>query len=291
MHRDITCQYCDEVMTVAELDAHYDHGCNGATAICSECEATMVRHRLEKHKSQDCPEGEERCRWHTAGCRVSEKRRIVQEHEQNGCLFEAVGRLLEERAEDRKIIDDLTGRLTALEMRNRRREQRRERRNEAAPQPTNGAISIDISDLGLSEDGTLFIASTPENGAWGSPEDYMLAQFERMETQMDDLRKKMMEMDAHQSLNLLQHTARANEQLAELASKVGVLNMHTNWLMNMQRQNYAQQRAGSTAGPPNPGMSAANDSGATRSSSENGLRRQGGSRRNSDGRGENPPRL
>lgn len=291
MHRDICCQYCNEVMMVAELDAHYDHGCTGAVAVCSECDATVVRHRLEKHKSQDCPEAEVRCKWQSTGCRVAEKRRIVREHERDGCLFEAIGRLLDERSEDRKIIDDLTGRLTTLEMRNRRREVRRERRNETAARPTNGSVSLDILDLGLSEDGTLFAGSATDNGAWASPEDYMLAQFERMETQMDDLRKKMMEMDAHQSLSLLQHTARANEQLAELASKVGVLNMHTNWLMNMQRQNYAQQRSGSVAGPPNNGMPATSDDGAARATSENAVRRQEGNRRNSDGRGENPPRL
>lgn len=130
-----------------------------------------------------------------------------------------------------------------------------------------------------------------ENRVWGSPEDYMLAQFERMDTQIEDLRKKMLEMDANQSLMLLQTNARLNEQLAELASKVGVLNMHTTWLMNMQRQNHAQQRATTTTGPVNPGMPRSSDAGATRESPENPIRYSGSGRRNSDGRGENPPRL
>ena len=60
----------------------------------------------------------------------------------------------------------------------------------------------------------------PDNGTWGSPEDYMLAQFERIETQMDDMRKKMMEMDANQSLMLLQTNARLNEQLKREISEL-----------------------------------------------------------------------
>lgn len=303
MHRHVSCQYCDSVMAVAELDAHYDHDCAGATAKCSDCDANVVRHRLETHKSQACPEGQTQCRWHIAGCKVSGKRRVVQEHEQNGCMFEAMGRLLEQRAEDQKTIYDLIGRVEVLEMRAKRREQQREqrrRRTDSTAQLTSGAASgalgtgvTDATDVIPGENSTLFGGSASESGTWCSPEDYMLAQFERMESQMEDLRKKMMEMDAHQSLSLLQQTARVNEQLAELASKVGVLNMHTTWLMNMQRQSNAQQRAGSTStsGPHNAGISASGGTSSARASSESGIRRQGGSRRNSEGRGENPPRL
>ncbi|KXX77197.1 TNF receptor-associated factor 6 [Madurella mycetomatis] len=298
MHRDVSCQYCDEAVTVVELDTHYDRSCSGATASCTECGATMVRHRLEKHKSQDCPEGQTRCKWHTAGCRVAEKRRAVWEHERSGCMFEAIGRLLQERAEDRKVIDDLVGRLAGVEIRTRRREQRRERRPETSPQQLGPALPGDMTipdssptaatELRPIEVPAVFLG---ENRVWGSPEDYMLAQFERMDTQIEDLRKKMLEMDANQSLMLLQTNARLNEQLAELASKVGVLNMHTTWLMNMQRQNHTQQRATTTAGPVNPGMSRSGDAGATRESPENPIRYNGSGRRNSDGRGENPPRL
>jgi hypothetical protein len=130
--------------------------------------------------------------------------------------------------------------------------------------------------------------SGSENGAWGSTEDYMLAQFERMESHIEDLRRKVLEMDASQSLLRLQANSRITEQLSELANKVGVLNMHTTWLMNMQRQSHAQQRSG---GSHNPGMSRSPDSGGTRSSPENPAPHRAGSRRNSDGRGENPPRL
>ncbi|KAL2024150.1 hypothetical protein VTK56DRAFT_9930 [Thermocarpiscus australiensis] len=306
MHRTISCQYCDEAVTVAELDAHYSYDCARATARCPDCDMPVVRHRLAIHKSQHCLEGQTRCTWHTAGCKFEAKRRTVLAHESSGCVFEGVSLLMKQRAEDRRIIDDLTGRLASIETHNdrrreherQRRERQRQRRREQGNQTTLDLLTGDMGDLSsdlealASEDLIAFPASTSENGAWGSPEDYMLAQFERMETQMEDLRKKMMEMDAHQSLSLLQQTARVNEQLAELSSKVGVLNMHTTWLMNMQRQSHAQQRAASSTCPPGSAMAASGDTGATRGSSEDGgLRHQRSSRTNNEARGENPPRL
>ncbi|KAL2135927.1 hypothetical protein VTI74DRAFT_6310 [Chaetomium olivicolor] len=317
MHLEVSCRYCDQLVTVAEMDTHYDHSCEGATAECSQCDEVVVRHRLEKHKSQDCPEGQTQCKWHTAGCKFADKRRIVQDHENSGCVFEAVGKLLEQRAEDRKIIDDLSNRLAAVEQRNRRHHRDRQRRADSfltnghpsvALNPGSGAAATTNPDLTLNNDNTPLFPGSPSaaadnSGSWGSPEDYMLAQFERLETQIEELRKKLAEVDTHQTVNQLQQNARVNEQLLDLGSKVGVLNMHTTWLMNMQRQNHAQQRAGGSgpgAGLSNSGGGMSDTGGGARgsgggggssSSDGGGVRYQVGSRRNSDGRGENPPRL
>lgn len=298
LHREVGCQYCGSVVTVAELDAHYDHGCDGANAKCTDCDAAVVRHRLERHKSQDCPEGQTQCKWHAGGCKVADKRRLVQEHEQSGCKFEAIGKVLAQRAEDREILDDLVSRVRALEMRSGRRQHHGERRVGPVQPELPESRAMDVVNFletpGLNENMTLSTSAASGTGAWGTTEDYMLSQFEVMEAHMEDLRKQMMEMNAIQSLNLLQHTTRVNEQLAELASKLGVLNMHTAWLLNMYRQNQALQRAASIAtGALNSGSAPASDTDATRggSSSESETRNQGDSRRNSNSRGVNPPRL
>lgn len=86
-------------------------------------------------------------------------------------------------------------------------------------------------------------------GPWESAEDYMLAQFEALEAKIEDLRKMMVELDGRHTMRLVNDTMRMNEQIAELGSKVGVLGMHTTWLMSMQRQSRGQQNgAGSTPG-------------------------------------------
>jgi hypothetical protein len=309
LHASIPCEFCHKPIAIAELSTHLDNDCDATEVECPDCKAKVVCHRLEKHKSKDCPEQQIRCTWHAAGCRQVAKRRVIQDHEATGCMFEAIARLLDQRAEDRMMINDLTSRLTSLEAaRSRRREtrERRERRTEAAllnttlPTLTNHA-STEIPDL--PPDAPIPTSSLPpphiDPGAWGSPEDYMLAQFERLETQMEDLRKEMRDMDAHQSLSFLHHTTRIADQIAELTSKVGVLNMHTTWLMNMQRQSHAQQRAGGStpAGAPGSGLSSshASDSSGARggsgSSSDSGVRFAGGSRRDSDGRGDTLTRL
>ncbi|KAK4242197.1 TNF receptor-associated factor 6 [Achaetomium macrosporum] len=302
LHQEFTCRFCEKVLTWEECDDHYDYSCNGATARCEECGKQVMRHRLGKHLSQDCPEAEARCKWHAAGCKVADKRRVVQEHEHSGCTFEVISRLIDQRAEDREMINDLTGRLARLEAASSRRRRPRERRephNESSlinGSPLNllSTEATGASNLTRNDDMSPSSGFADDDGAWASPEDYMLAQFERIEGQLEGIRKKMMEMDAHQSLGLLQTTARVNEQLAELGSKVGVLNMHTTWLMNMQRQSHTQQRTASTStGPPSAGISHAGDTSTTRAvSSETGVRYQAGSRRSSsDGRGEHPPRL
>ncbi|KAK4120895.1 hypothetical protein N657DRAFT_648697 [Parathielavia appendiculata] len=301
LHKSVTCEHCHKLVAIAELSIHHDNDCDANEVECPDCKANVVRHRLEKHKSESCPEQQIQCRWHSGGCRVADKRRIVQVHEESGCIFEAVSRLLDQRAEDRTIINDLTSRLANLEAaRGRRREdrERRERRTESTllstvlPNPASPTSTETPNEPMFPS--ALSVPHAADTFAWGSPEDYMLARFERLETQMEELRKEMRDMDAHQALTFLHHTTRIGDQIAELASKVGVLNMHTTWLMNMQRQSHAQQRAGSTAGPPSSGLSHASDSSGSRagsSSSDIRVRHPGGSRRNSDGRGDTLTRL
>ncbi|KAK4157666.1 hypothetical protein C8A00DRAFT_11476 [Chaetomidium leptoderma] len=307
LHRNVACEFCHKSMIFAELDAHYDHDCDGATTKCPGCETDVPRHRLGKHQSEDCAEGQTQCRWQAAGCVAVDKRWVIEAHQSSGCPFEVVGRLLEQRAEDRKIIDDLTRRLSSLEAARARRRDVRERRttemaliNGAALPSLMSPASTDVPDLTLNDNMPIFPGATAaDNGMWSSPENYMLAQFERFETQMEELRKQTRDMEARQSINTLQHTTLVNEQMGELASRVGVLNMHTTWLMNMQRQSHAQQRAGGSnaGGPPNSsGMSHSSDTSVSAarpgSSSDSGTTRyQGGSRRNSDGRGETLTRL
>ncbi|KAK3304116.1 uncharacterized protein B0T15DRAFT_230792 [Chaetomium strumarium] len=321
LHKEFPCQYCGEAVTSADCDDHYTDSCKGAIVSCDECGETVVRHRLGKHLAQDCPEGIARCKWHAAKwhrarCQVKGKRRDVREHER-GCAYEFINELKDLRdqrarreAEDRQMINDLAARLARVEAASRRKRRPRERRerheqgNEPAPMnetPLNpGNTETASRSIPTRNDETSLLPDFPvDNGARASPEapspeDYMLAQFERIEGHLEDLRKQMMEMDAHQSLGLLRTTARFNEQFAELGSKVGVLNMHTTWLMNMQRQTHVQQRTGSTtAGPPTAGISHTDDTSTTGAlSSGTGVRYQAASRRSSSsGRGEHPPRL
>jgi hypothetical protein len=236
------------------------------------------------------------CKWKSAGCKVTGKRRVVIEHQDSGCPFEIVGHLLQQRADDRKVIDDLSLRLASLEASRSRRRGNRERQDLLARANGEANAHPNIPGVVLNDDMPLVPCPTPDNGALDSPEDYMLSQFERLDTQMDQLQKNTHDMEARLALSFLQHTTRVGEQFAELASKVGVINMHTAWLMNMQRQSYAQQRAGLTAGPSNQteashGSDASATGPGSSSSDGGGVRYQAGSRRNSDGSRENRTRL
>ncbi|KAK4166202.1 hypothetical protein QBC43DRAFT_314217 [Cladorrhinum sp. PSN259] len=298
MHREEPCQYCGESVPEVDLGDHYDYVCTGATSRCEWCEAAVVHHRLEKHVKEDCPETEVDCKWFPIGCKVSDKRFKVVEHEQD-CPYELIGRLVKERAEDRKLIDSLVDRIAALENHANERHDRRSRR-------TNGEFFLPTSSMtggtGAGVEDLEAIRSST------SPEGYMLARFERLEMRMEELTKQLQDLDAYQSSFILQQLYPINNQLVELASKVGVLNMHTTWLMNMQR---LQQRTGSTVNI-SANMPSTNESSRQDFPRPNfpergdlpivnlplrGLVDEPGSqyfrhgRRSSDGRDMNPPRL
>ncbi|KAK3898620.1 TNF receptor-associated factor 6 [Staphylotrichum tortipilum] len=279
LHVDIACEFCDKIVVFTELDAHYDADCEGAMTQCPDCETTLPRHRLEKHRTKDCPDLHIQCRWQMAGCKLAGKRRNVEEHMSSGCSFEAVGHLMEQHEQDRKTIRDLNSRLSSLEFSRNRRRERRDRRN------NNNTTTPNL-------DGT---PPSPDTAAWDSQEDYMLAQFERLEAQMADLRKQTQELNAHLSTSLVMHTSHVSDQLANLASQVGVLHMHTSWLMGVQRQQQMQTQArtgGSSATGSSGGEEAAARPGpAAPASTEGGLRHQGVVRRGSDGGRENRTRL
>lgn len=76
----------------------------------------------------------------------------------------------------------------------------------------------------------------------------MLAQFERMEAKIEDLRKMLTELDGRHSMMLLNETMPLKDQITELRSNLGVINMHTTWLMNVQRQNRVAAGGGGSGG-------------------------------------------
>jgi len=295
LHSYTTCQYCEGEVMVAGLEEHYDADCGGHTAKCGRCNAIVVRHRMEKHTAKDCPRTVVSCKWRPFGCMEWAPREEVEKHEEGHCVYQAIGRLVRDRMEDRMVINELKERLSAMDERLRKSEKKEKHRSRSGGHTNMGSTAPFVPDLDLNDSPRA--APSYSAGTLESPEDYMLAQFERIETQMEDLRKMIMELDGHHSMRLLNDTMRLNEQIAELGSKVGVLGMHTTWLMNVQRQSRGQQRAGATGGPPGPGMSGGGHGGGG-GREDDGRRYYSGSndiglalRRNSDGRGENPPRL
>ncbi|KAK3297836.1 uncharacterized protein B0H64DRAFT_393192 [Chaetomium fimeti] len=262
MHQEVTCEFCEERVTFVEIISHQTYDCRGAIVNCPDCKEHLSRHCLAKHQAQDCPESNTQCKWHSAGCKVADKRRVVQEHEQSGCPSEVVGRLMQKQDEDRKIIDELAGRLTKFELAQSKKRERHTQRTRVGgsnvANTSRSATGANVPGITLNNNAPpLFPDSTDDGAEGGSPEDYLLAQFERLEAQVELLRKQSLEMDARQSHIILQHATHFSEHLTEIGNKVGIVNMHMSWLMSLQRQN-VQQRAGSTAGPSNTGMSHGN---------------------------------
>ena len=291
---------------LAELEEHYDNSCSDNTSKCSLCAAMVVRHRMERHLSSECPEAEVHCESSPYGCMVFAKRKVVEEHEQRGCVYQAIGKLMRDRMEDRNVINELRGRIHSLERRLEYRGGLLPHAGGEASSSSASAAAGFVPNLDLDLSNSPRAAPMPWNHHNGSLDDYMLAQFERMDNKLEDLRKAMLERDGYRDMRILNDTMRMNEQIAELGSKVGVLGMHTTWLMNVQRQSRVFQRtAGATTGSPGGGLGgpvgggmSTNGSNSSRNSTDGGddgrhahANHLPPPRRNSVGRGENPPRL
>lgn len=302
LHRDVPCRYCSKMVQIAGLEDHYDRDCIGHTAKCTHCNAIVVRHRIQAHLASDCPEAEIRCKWRPFGCTLATKRKIVREHERNGCVFEAIGTLVKERLEDRTIINQLTDRLATMETRMQQMELRSERRASRSSPGMQGwppfpGGSTGIPDLNLNSGPGSTHSSSYQ---FESPDDYMLNQFERLGSSIEVLRKKLTEVDGRHSMMLLEETRPLKEQMADLRSNIGIFGMHTAWLMNAWRRQMSGQGAGQN-GASSGGGGGGGGSGGGRGEADNGDERHHyrPSRRMSENRGEHrgehrsehPPRL
>ncbi|SPQ20411.1 e5b36d1e-0c07-4627-87b9-4372e1c3ebe5 [Thermothielavioides terrestris] len=279
LHYDISCKDCGEDVTAAEFQVHLNLSCDKSTTECTQCHQQVVRHRMGLHKSRDCPEEQTECRWHEAGCKVADKRRIVQQHEESGCMFEGIGRLLTLRTNDcetisalAKTIGDLSSRLATLEAGRSPKHQGGRRRG------------------GDNNDRPVVPPPAPDDGVQACLEEYILPRVENLENKLEGMQQRMMEREEQHSLSL-QAVAHLNDQIAEVNNKLGVLNMHTTWLLNRQRQQsqVQQQRAGSGAGSESPSESpvvsrSTETDGARAGSSETSGRPQPGHRRSGEGR-------
>jgi hypothetical protein len=218
----------------------------------------------------------------------------VGDHERNGCVYQTIGQLTKERVEDRMVINDLKGRLADMETRMRRVESTGVSGG-SSPFTRGWRSSAGggfIPELDLNEAPCPREPPTYASGSntWESPEDYMLAQFERMETKIEDLRKTVTELDGRHSVMLLNETMPLKDQIAELRSNIGVIGMHTTWLMNVQRQNRGQPRASGPGMTPSGGANNLSGAAGSRREADDG-QSSIQPRRLSDGRGEHPPRL
>ncbi|KAL1871870.1 hypothetical protein VTK73DRAFT_1838 [Phialemonium thermophilum] len=320
LHHAVPCAYCSKMIQAADLDEHHSGNCSGNTVKCEFCSVAVARHRLAEHVSEKCPETEARCKWQSFGCKIAEKRKDIGNHEDD-CVYKAIAKLAQARTEDQLLIHDLKGQLAVMECRVRAAELRSSTVPICEdPSPPSWSSSAELVP-------SLFTAAVahaesqtrerPDHGSGRGAEtsdEYMLAQFERIESKIEDLHKVITELDGRHSMMLVNEMVPVKDQIAELRSNIGVVGMQTTWLLNAQRQSrvaqllqqqqqqqqqqQAPQNGADSSSTGNRGAAAVVDgtSGRNRSAlnDDDGWRVRHASlppRRLSDGRGEPPPRL
>nr|XP_033794013.1 TNF receptor-associated factor 5 isoform X3 [Geotrypetes seraphini] len=80
--REEVCQYCKQSMVSINLKNHEENYCPDFPVPCpNQCSQILARDEIEDHLSSMCTEAELECPFKEYGCLVKDKRKKIQEHE------------------------------------------------------------------------------------------------------------------------------------------------------------------------------------------------------------------
>jgi TNF receptor-associated factor 5 len=254
LHYDAVCPDCDESLQKVDMERHRVNDCGERKTSCEKCNAEILRCRIEDHESE-CAECMAPCKWVVYGCSHESKRKDLVSHA-TICDFKIMGPVIDELKEE---ITCLRAELQYLNEKDKAKDRRikfleSDKSMASAPSSALGYSVPDMSTLPETSPSSL------EYAPYDSRDQYLLSLLESQETKVDQISAGMTELEAKQTMMLFNETIPIKEQLAELRSAQGVLGMHVRWLMNFRLQERRPVAAGPSneskpgAGPDGPGL-------------------------------------
>ena len=227
LHYDAVCPDCEESLEKAEMERHRERDCEERRTRCEKCGVEVLRCRTEVHEIE-CTECIAPCKWAIFGCSYRSKRKDLVGHA-SLCDFKIMGPLIESLKEE---ITSLRTELHYLNERDKAKD-RRIKFLESEKSIASSALVSPVRDILALPD-----VSSPsiEYAPFDSRDKYLLFLLESQETKVDHISTAMTELEAKQTMMLFNETIPIKEQLAELRSAQGVLGMHVRWLMNFRLQ-------------------------------------------------------
>ncbi|KAI9773987.1 MAG: hypothetical protein M1839_001938 [Geoglossum umbratile] len=90
----------------------------------------------------------------------------------------------------------------------------------------------------------------PDMPPFSSPTHHLLSLHESLRTEVDHLAANLSDLEAKQSMMLMNESLRTNEELAGVRAAIGAIRMQVQWLMSQRLQSGRQPaRPGAVAGP------------------------------------------
>ena len=226
LHYEVICLDCGEVHLETEMQDHREGFCKDRFMTCDYCAKTIVRCKELEH-AKECSDKVVPCEWAGYGCRHEAMRKIQHLHE---CSFKMVGTMAEML---KKEISGLRGEVKTLTEKNQLQERRIKFLENGQKDVDRPFVISDVQSHSLS----------PRSESLDSPHEYLLSLVESQENKVNQLLAGVTELEARQTVMVLNETMPLKDQIAELRSNQGVLGMHVRWLLNIRnREN--QMRGG-----------------------------------------------
>lgn len=242
-HQRVTCPDCSQLIWELKLERHRESDCEQRQTNCNDCGKDILRSRIGDHV-RDCEEALTPCKWAEYGCLFTSKKKHMESHI-SSCDLRIMGPVMESMKQE---ITQLRGEIQFLSEKDKIKDRRIRflECNASASHKSNPDLST-LPDT----------SPSAEYGPYDSRDQYLLSLLEHQDGKVDQLSAGITELEAKQTMMLFNETIPMKEQLAELRSAQGTLNMHVRWLLQFRRQ---ESRP-----------SAATNTGVTGTDSEGGL--------------------
>ncbi|KAK6599214.1 TRAF-type zinc finger [Botrytis cinerea] len=228
LHYDSFCPYCDETLLQKDMEEHCESKCTFRRANCGQCGERILRIKESEHIDQ-CSEGIVKCQWSEFGCDHECKRKNIDDHKSK-CELKRLGPWAAKMQADNKVksekIDRFERKIKHLE-------------NCISDNGTfdrADATAPSLAGLSMTDD------------SYETPNTYLLSVVESQQSRINALTASIAEMEARQSVMLLNETIPLKDQIVELRNTISTLNMYVRWLLNVRRGEGQRRSFGNGAG-------------------------------------------
>ena len=247
LHTIVDCDDCYQSMMEQDLELHRNKTCKRRKASCPDCQAEVLRYKLEEHIEQ-CPEAIFPCNAARYGCDFITHRAALDEH-QTACPLAKLGPFLQMQNER------LEAHASALKL----------------LQQKNSILQTGLSSiqdaLGPSTnlvDATPSSSTQPDPAPFDSTAAHLLSLHESLREEVERVSAALSELDGKASMMILNESLRIKDEMAYTNAVVGNMRTQLQWLVSSRLQ--TQQRMamvrGATTGDGGLGVGVAGSSAA-----------------------------
>ncbi|KAI9650648.1 hypothetical protein NHQ30_000668 [Ciborinia camelliae] len=225
LHYDSACPYCEETLQEKDMQDHCEFKCTFRNVKCGQCGGEILRIKESEHIDQ-CPEGVVQCQWTEFGCDHECKRKDIDDHK-NKCELKRLGPwgaiMKAENEAKSENIDRLERKVKHLES----------CLNDNGHFDRTDAAATSLAGLSISDD------------SYETPNTYLLSIVESQQSRINALTTSIAEMEARQSVMLLNETIPLKDQIVELRNTMSTINMYVRWLLNVRTREGQRRSFGS----------------------------------------------